>query len=131
MPLPKGTVRLYQADKSGSLQFIGEDAIDHTPQGEKLELKVGDAFDVVGDRVQKEWTQIGNCTGEGAFEVDLRNHKDTEVSVEVTEPVGGDWQVLQPSQPFVKVDAGTFRFDVKVPPRGASKVSYRVRVRYC
>jgi hypothetical protein len=131
MPLPKGTVRLYQADKSGSLQFIGEDAIDHTPQGEKLELKVGDAFDVVGDRVQKEWTQIGNCTGEGAFEVELRNHKDTEVSVEVTEPVGGDWQVLQPSQPFVKVDAGTFRFDVKVPPRGASKVSYRVRVRYC
>ncbi|RYZ03434.1 MAG: DUF4139 domain-containing protein [Myxococcales bacterium] len=131
MPLPKGTVRLYKADKSGALQFLGEDAIDHTPRDEKLELKVGDAFDVVGDRVQKEWSQIGNCTGEGSFEVELRNHKDTEVSVEVSEPVGGDWQVIQHSQPFVKVDAGTFRFDVKVPARGATKISYRVRVRYC
>ncbi|MDF3066736.1 MAG: hypothetical protein K0R38_2337 [Polyangiaceae bacterium] len=131
MPLPKGTVRLYKADKSGALQFVGEDAIDHTPRDEKLELKVGDAFDVVGDRVQKEWSQVGSCISESAFEVELRNHKDTEVSVEVNEPVGGDWQVLQHSQPFVKVDAGTFRFDVKVPARGASKISYRVRVRYC
>lgn len=131
MPLPKGVVRLYKADKSGALQFVGEDALDHTPRDEKVELKVGDAFDVVGDRAQKEWTQVGSCVAEGAYEVELRNHKDTEVSVEVTEPVGGDWQVLQHSQPFVKVDAGTFRFDVKVPARGASKVSYRVRVRYC
>jgi hypothetical protein len=131
MPLPKGTVRLYKADKSGALQFVGEDAIDHTPRDEKVELKVGDAFDVVGDRVQKEWSQVGNCIGEGAFEVELRNHKDAEVTVEVNEPVGGDWQVLQHSHPFVKVDAGTFRFDVKVPARGASKISYRVRVRYC
>jgi hypothetical protein len=131
MPLPKGTVRLYKADSSGALQFVGEDAIDHTPRDEKLELKVGEAFDVVGDRVQKEWTQVGSCVGEGAYEVELRNHKDTAVSVEVNEPVGGDWEVLSPSQPFVKVDAGTFRFDVQVPARGKSKVTYRVRVRYC
>jgi hypothetical protein len=131
MPLPKGTVRLYKADKGGALQFVGEDALDHTPRDEKVELKVGDAFDVVGDRVQKEWTQVSNCVGEGTYEVELRNHKDTDVSVEVSEPVGGDWEVVQHSQPFVKVDAGTFRFDVKVPARGASKVSYRVRVRYC
>jgi hypothetical protein len=39
--------------------------------------------------------------------------------------------VLSHSQPFVKVDAATFRFDVKVPARGSSKVSYRIRVRYC
>ncbi len=131
MPLPKGTVRLYKADKSSALQFVGEDAIDHTPRDEKLELKVGEAFDVVGDRTQTEWTQVGSCIGESAFEVELRNHKDAEVSVEVNEPVGGEWQVLKHSHPFVKVDAGTFRFDVKVPARGASKISYRVRVRYC
>lgn len=131
MPLPKGTVRLYKADQSGALQFIGEDALDHTPRDEKLKLKVGEAFDVVADRVQKDWTQLGSCVGEGAFEIELRNHKDADVLVEVNEPAGGDWEVLEHSQPFVKVDAGTFRFDVKVPARGASKVSYRVRVRYC
>ena len=131
MPLPKVTVRLYKADAAGALQFVGEDAIDHTPRDEKVALKVGEAFDVVGDRVQKEWNQIGSCVAEGAFEVELRNHKDTDVQVEMNEPAGGDWELLSQSQPSVKVDAATFRFDVKVKARGSAKVSYRIRVRYC
>lgn len=131
MPLPKGTVRLYKADSAGALQFVGEDAIDHTPRDEKLALKVGEAFDVVGDRVQKDWAQVGNCVAEGSFEVELRNHKDTDVQVEMNEPAGGEWELLSQSQPSVKVDAATFRFDVKVPARASSKVSYRIRVRYC
>jgi hypothetical protein len=131
MPLPKGTVRLYKADSASALQFVGEDAIDHTPRDEKLALKVGEAFDVVGDRVQKDWAQVGSCVAEGSFEVELRNHKDTDVQVEMNEPAGADWELLSQSQPSVKVDAATFRFDVKVPARGSSKVSYRIRVRYC
>jgi hypothetical protein len=131
MPLPKGTVRLYKADTSGSLQFVGEAAVDHTPRDERLSLKVGEAFDVVGDRVQKDWTQVDKCVAEGSFEVELRNHKDSDVQVEMNEPAGGDWQLLSQSQPSVKVDAATFRFDVKVPARGSAKVSYRIRVRYC
>lgn len=131
MPLPKGIVRLYKADASGSLQFVGEDAIDHTPRDEKVALKVGEAFDVVGDRVQKEWSQIGNCVAEAAFEVELRNHKDSDVQVEMNEPAGGDWELVAQSQPSVKVDAATFRFDVRVKARSSTKVSYRVRVRYC
>jgi hypothetical protein len=131
MPLPKGTVRLYKADSSGALQFVGEDAIDHTPRDEKLALKVGEAFDIVGDRKQKDWTQVSNCVGESSYEVEIRNHKDAAVQVEMNEPVGGDWQVLSHSQPYVKVDAATLRFVVAVPPRGATKVTYRIRVRYC
>lgn len=131
MPLPKGTVRLYKADSSGALQFVGEDAIDHTPRDEKLSLKVGDAFDVVADRVQKDWSQVSNCLAESSYEVELRNHKDSDVLVELNEPAGGDWELLAQSQASVKVDAATFRFDVKVPARGSAKVSYRVRVRYC
>ena len=131
MPLPKGTVRLYQADASGALQFIGEDEVDHTPRDEKVSLKVGEAFDVIGERTQKDWTQLGNCSAESSYEVELRNHKDAEVQVQVNEPAGVEWQVLSSSLPFTKVDAGTFRFDVKVPAHGATKLTYRVRVRYC
>jgi hypothetical protein len=130
-PLPKGIVRLYKADSGGALQFVGEDAIDHTPRDEKVALKVGEAFDVVGDRMQKEWTQISGCVAETAFAVEIRNHKDSAEVVEMNEPVGGDWQVLEHSQPFVKVDAATLRFEVKVPARGSAKVTYRIRVRYC
>ena len=45
--LPAGTVRFYQRDSQGNAQFIGENAIGHTPMGSELSLKTGDAFDVM------------------------------------------------------------------------------------
>ena len=60
MPLPKGKVRVYKADASGSQQFIGEDWIDHTPKDERVKIKMGEAFDVVGERTQKDWRKIGS-----------------------------------------------------------------------
>ena len=131
MPLPKGTLRVYKADKSGAKQFVGEDQIDHTPRDEKLRIKMGEAFDVVGDRKQLEWRALGSCTSESRWEIELRNHKDTAVEVEDYEPIGGDWTILESSIPYDKKDAGTFTFNVKVPARGKTKVSYRVRLRYC
>ena len=131
MPLPKGTLRVYKADKSGAKQFVGEDAIDHTPRDEKLRVKMGDAFDVVGDRKQTEWHELGTCTSESTWEVEIRNHKDTAVEVEDYEPVGGDWTILSSSQPSEKKDASTFTFTIKVPARGSTKFTYKVRVKWC
>jgi hypothetical protein len=129
--LPKGTLRVYKADKSGAKQFVGEDQIDHTPRDEKIRVKMGEAFDVVGDRKQTEWRALGNCSAESRWEIELRNHKDTAIEVEDIEPVGGDWGVLESSLPYEKKDAATFAFNIKVPARGKTKVTYRVRVRYC
>jgi hypothetical protein len=129
--LPKGTLRVYKADKSGAKQFVGEDQIDHTPRDEKIRVKMGEAFDVVGDRKQTEWRALGNCSSESRWEIELRNHKDTAIEVEDVEPVGGDWGIIESSLPYEKKDAGTFAFNMKVPARGKTKVTYRVRVRYC
>jgi hypothetical protein len=131
MPLPKGTLRVYKADKSGAKQFVGEDSIDHTPRDEKLHVKMGEAFDVVADRKQMEWRALGNCTSESSWEIELRNHKDQAQKVEIREPVAGDWTIQQSSHPAVKEDATTFLFDVNVPKRGSTKVTYRVRIRWC
>jgi hypothetical protein len=131
MPLPKGTLRVYKADKSGAKQFVGEDAIDHTPRDEKFRVKLGEAFDVVGDRKQTEWRELGDCSSESAWEIEIRNHKDSAVEVEDYEPIGGDWTMLSSSQPFEKKDANTFTFTIKVPARASSKVSYKVRVKWC
>ncbi|HEX7453571.1 MAG TPA: DUF4139 domain-containing protein [Polyangiaceae bacterium] len=131
MPLPKGTLRVYKADKSGAKQFVGEDAIDHTPRDEKLRVKMGDAFDVVGDRKQTEWHELATCASESTWEIEIRNHKDTAVEVEDYEPVGGDWTILSSSQPSEKKDASTFTFTIKVPARGSTKVTYKVRVKWC
>ncbi len=131
IPLPKGTVRVYKADKSGAKQFIGEDAIDHTPRDEKIRIKMGEAFDVVGQRKQTRWHTLGTCTSESDWEISLRNHKDTAVEVQDFEPVGGDWTIVQSNHPAHREDADTFTFTVKVPANGETKITYRVRVRWC
>jgi hypothetical protein len=130
MPLPKGTVRVYKADKEGSLQFVGEDSIDHTPKDEKLRIRLGYAFDVVGGRKQTDWRKIAYDTYEAAFEISLRNHKKEDVVVKVVEPIPGDWTMLSSSHDYKKSDAFAAEFDVPVPRDKEVKLTYRVRMRY-
>jgi hypothetical protein len=130
VPLPKGTVRVYKKDRSGSEQFVGEDAIDHTPRDETISLRVGDAFDVVADRTQTEYRKIGKRQAESAFEVSIRNRKDEKTTVTVREPMGGDWELVESSHPGKKKDAGTLEFEIDVPARQEVKLAYRVRVKW-
>ena len=130
IPLPKGTVRVYKHDSEGSLQFVGEDTIDHTPKDEKVRIKLGDAFDVVGSRKQTDWKKIAYDTYEAAFEISLRNHKKEDIVVKVVEPVPGDWKMLSSSHEFTKTEAFTAEFLVPVPKDKETKVTYRVRMRY-
>ncbi len=129
VPLPKGRVRVYKADTGGSQQFIGEDWIDHTPKDERVKIKMGEAFDVVGERTQRDFRKTGPRTWEVEWEISLRNHKKDAQTVTVIEPVPGDWQVLQASHPTEKIEAHTLRFRVDVPKEDTAKLVYRVRVR--
>ncbi len=131
MPLPQGIVRVYKSDKSGGRQFLGEDRIDHTPRDEKVRIRVGDAFDVVGERKQTDYKVIGSCRAESAWQIDVRNHKDEKIVVDVIEPAHGDWEIVSSNLKATKEDAQTFRFEVPVAARGSAKVEYRVRVRWC
>jgi hypothetical protein len=130
IPLPKGTVRVYKQDRDGSLQFAGEDAIDHTPKDEKLRVKLGDAFDVVASRKQTDWKKTASDSYEAAFEITLRNHKKEDVVVKVVEPVPGDWTMLSASHPWKKGDAFSAEFSIPVPKDTEAKLLYRVRMRY-
>ncbi len=130
IPLPKGTMRVYKEDKDGSLQFIGEDRIDHTPKDEKFKIKIGEAFDVVGERIQTDYKRLGPNLFEVAFEVSLRNHKKEGIKVLVEEPIPGDWEMLSNTHPFEKLSAHLIRFDVPVTKDKEVKVKYRIRFRY-
>ena len=129
MPLPKGKVRVYKADAGGSQQFIGEDWIEHTPKDERVKIKLGDAFDVVGERTQKDWRKLGSGLWEVEWEISLRNHKKQDQVVTVIEPVPGDWQVLHSTHTYEKPEAHTLRFSLPVPKDGATKLTYRVRIK--
>ena len=130
MPMPAGIVRVYQTDSKGGLQFVGEDRIDHTPKDETLNLKIGNAFDVVCERKQKDFDKIADNVYELEYEITLRNHKSTPVTVEVNEPIGGSWRMLQSSHESTKTSAWAAQFAVPVPADGTAVLKYRVRVTY-
>ena len=128
MPLPAGIMRVYQRDSEGALQFSGEDRVDHTPKDEEVRLKLGNAFDVVGERVQTDFRRISNRVIESSYEVTLRNHKEDDIVVDVVEPFYSDWEILQSNIEHVKKDARTAVFSVPVEADGEVVLRYRVRV---
>jgi len=128
MPLPAGTLRVYQADSKGGVHFIGEDRIGHTPKDEDVTIQVGSAFDVVCERKQTDFKRLAPGLWELEFEIRLRNHKSTPITVEVNEPIGGDWQMLSSSYKWTKTEAWAARFDVPVAADGESVLRYRVRI---
>jgi hypothetical protein len=130
VPLPKGKVRVYKADASGSQQFVGEDWIDHTPEDERVKIKMGDAFDLVGERTQKDFRKLGGNLYEVEWEIALRNHKKADQTVTVIEPVPGDWQVMASTHAWEKPEAHTLRFQIPVAKEGASRLTYRVRLKF-
>ena len=129
MALPGGVVRLYQKDRSGRAQFVGEDRIEHTPKDETVRVTMGNAFDIVVERRQTDYRKLADNLYEDAFEVTLRNHKDAAVTVDVHEQLGGDWEMLANSYPFEKLSASGVAFAVPVPANGQAVLTYRVRVR--
>lgn len=130
MPLPAGTVRVYQADSKGGVQFVGEDNINHTPKDEAVKIYVGNAFDVVCERKQLDYKKIASNQAEMEYQIALRNHKDSAVTVEVREPVGGDWEVVSFNIKWTKLDATTIGFSIPVEKDGAATLDYRVRVKW-
>jgi hypothetical protein len=130
IPLPAGNVRVYQKDSKGGILFIGEDRIDHTPKDEMVTIHIGNAFDVVSERKQTDFKKIDTHTYEMEYEITLRNHKDSAITVQVNEPIGGDWEMLSSSFKFTKTAAFAAQFNVPVEKNGTAVLKYRVRTHW-
>lgn len=130
MALPAGNVKVYQRDKSGSVQMLGEDRIQHTPRDEKVSLVVGQSFDVVAERKRLNYRQLGTRAFEQTFQIELRNRKEVPDTVYVLERHYGDWSVGQTSQSFEKLDANTMQYVVNLKAGEVVKVTYTVTTRW-
>ena len=131
VPMPAGRVRVSKVDTAdGSLEFIGEDRIDHTPRNETILLKLGSAFDVVGERRQVDFkidTSRNTMTEE--IEVKIRNRKEEPVKVIVKENLyrWTNWKIVAANQSYEKQDARTIHFPINVPADQEVVVRYTVR----
>lgn len=132
MPLPKGVIRVSKMDTDGSLEFIGEDRIDHTPKDEKVRIELGSAFDVVGERSVMGTKRLSDRVNEQTFKIEVRNHKEEPVEVTVLEHMMGwaQWEIVSASAKWNKVDANTIEFPTKAPAGGSTTITYTVRYTY-
>jgi hypothetical protein len=129
VPMPKGKVRMYKSD-GNTLEFVGEDLIDHTPRNEQVRLKIGEAFDVVVEDVQTENKKITDRVWEQAYEIKFKNRKKEDITVEVERFLGINWEILNSSLPYEKKDAQNILFKVPVPEDGETVLKFKVRYRY-
>jgi hypothetical protein len=127
MPLPKGRMRFYRRDVDGSLQFVGENTIDHTPKDEAVKVYLGNAFDLTGERTRTDFKSefqariiIEN------FRIVVKNAKDAATPVRVVEHLyrTASWDISRNSDPFTKMDSQTIEFNVEVPAHGQKEVTY-------
>ena len=134
VPLPAGRVRVNQANQAdGALEFIGEDVIRHTPRNETLRIKLGNAFDVVGERKQTSFKiDTSAKTIDESFEISVRNRKKEVATVVVREYLyrWSTWEVTTKNHDFVKRDAQTIDFPVEIAADGEAKVTYTAHYRW-
>lgn len=132
-PLPRGVVRVYASDQAGRAQFIGEDAIDHTPKGERVTLALGNAFDVKLRGRMADSTVIARTreseTRELVQEYKVTNAKAQAVTVTLDQAVHGDWEVLEQNLAGEKADAQTLRFQIPVPAAGETVLRFKLRIK--
>ena len=127
--LPKGRLRFYRRDSDGSLQFVGENTIDHTPKDEMIRVYTGNAFDLRGERKRTNFhVDSAGRTMDETFEIRVRNHKKEPANVRVVEHLyrWTNWELTKNSHEYKKRDAQTIEFPVTVAPDGEQVVTYTV-----
>jgi hypothetical protein len=131
MPLPAGKWRVFKSDAKEGSEFVGEDSLDHTASDEKLRVKMGDAFDVVGERtvLEERPSAKGNET-ERQVRIELRNRKKEAVKVQIVEHAFGRWELLDGGQEWKRKSSDTFEREVLLEAGAELKWEYKVRMRY-
>ncbi|MCX6150065.1 MAG: hypothetical protein NTX22_06045 [Ignavibacteriales bacterium] len=129
MPMPKGKVRVFKSDDK-SIEFIGEDMIDHTSRDEKVKLKIGDAFDIVAEEIQTENKKISDRVSEQSYEIKLKNRKKEDIVVEVERYLGFYWEILNSSLEYQKKDSQNIVFKVPVKKNDETVLKFKVRYNY-
>ena len=98
-----------------------------------MRLYLGNAFDLVGERVQTGFKQVAEKVVEESYEITIRNQKPEEaVQVRVVEHLyrSGDWEITAESAPHTKLDSQSVEWKLDVPAGGESKLTYTVRYRW-
>ena len=125
--IPKGTVKFYKQDQADNfLEFIGEDFLNHTATDEKVQMVIGEAFDISfeykKEEVKKQW--VSECH---KVEWTIKNHKKEKITVHFEDHIPGIWRMLYSSHDYVKPASDLIKFIINVPEEGIVNVTYEYK----
>ena len=126
IPLPGGSLQIYNSTKEGAIKFAGEDFLPQVAAGETATFIAGRAFDVLGQRT------VVNYDGKKKSEevtimLEIKNLRKDKIAVQLTEHILGVWVIQDPSHQYRKVDAQTVQFDLSLPAGSTERVIYTYR----
>lgn len=128
IPMPKGKIKLYKADEAdGSLEFIGEDSIEHTPKDENIKLTVGNAFDITFTYEEIDRKKIGGFE-HYKHEYVIKNHKDEPAEVHFEHYIWGAWEMVSSTHDYTKKASGLIEFKINVEADHEVKVVFEYRI---
>lgn len=133
VPLPAGRLRVFERGRDGADAFLGEAMLAHTASGREVRAALGQAFDLSLKRTREAF-DLASDRREMSERIALlaRNAKPSSATVRVLEvlPRWSDWDIVESSLPWTRVDAQTIAFEVPVPAAGEATVRYAVRYRW-
>lgn len=129
MPIPEGTIRVYKADSKDRIFFVGEDRVSHTPENEKITLKLGDAFDVTAEGKETERVTHSKTSWEASYELTFKNATENEATVEYTQYFPYDWTITKGTDKGTKNTSSQNKWTVKVPSKGKTVLKFTVKVK--
>jgi hypothetical protein len=135
VPLPEGIVRVYKKDKNGASQFIGEDKVKHTPEGERVRVSLGRSFDVSARRKMIAFKNLPSVgwmkktvrQTESGLRITFKNAKSTAQKLSYREVLSGEWKIVSESQKHKKLSQDTAEWQINVPAQGQATLEFRVQ----
>ncbi len=140
--LPAGTVRFYENDKNGNLQFIGSNRISHTAKEDTLRLNLGEAFNisVTGKAKKVKEKELSSTQPDSSrcrnihklltYEVEatVNNAEDVDNTVILSQHFGMSYKIVKESVKSTEKNANTRQWPVNVSKNSKQTLTYTVEV---
>lgn len=123
LPMPKGTFKVYEQDNDKSLQFIGEDTIDHKSVGDSIEVATGYAFDVSGKTIVEHKTRQDNIY-QDKIKVIIKNKTNQIKTVVISHRTRMNWQSPDLKENFKRIDANTIEIEKQLAPNKSYELTW-------
>lgn len=126
LPLPSGTIYLYEENIDGELSFIGKNTLSSLYKGGSAILDAGKAFDIIGKRRILNFDRQNNSE-ESTISLQILNTSSESIKVKAIEKIVGDWVIKESSSMYIKDDASTIYFPLEIQPNSSELITYTYR----